>query len=104
VPRFVKSTPLLNKSKYSGTLPNQGAIDKALADYADDVSRGFITPPLKSIDYSGGIPVLSTVAFSSAQNAQAQGKGNSAPPPQTSRPYSPGSGGSYNPYNGSPGH
>ncbi len=104
VPRFVKSTPLLSKSKYSSTLPNQGAIDKALAEYADDVSRGFITAPSKSIDYSGGIPVLSTVAYSSAQNAQAQ-RGNNAPgaassPSQT---YSPGNGG-YNPYNTSPGH
>ena len=71
IPRFVKSTPLLNTSKYPGTLANQTYIDKALSEYADDVSRGFITPPSSSISYSGGIPVLSSVAYSSAQNAQA---------------------------------
>ncbi len=81
VPRFVKSSPLLKK--FSGTLPNQAAIDHELAEYADDVSRGFITPPSKSIDYSGDIPVLSTVAYSSAQNAQSQARGSTPPPPSS---------------------
>ena len=103
IPRLVKSTPLLSKSKYPGTLANQPYIDKALADYADDVSRGFITAPSSSISYAGGIPVLSGPSISSAQNAQAP-KGNTAPPPPPpSRTYSPGSG-SYNPYGTSPSH
>ncbi len=78
VPRFVKSSPLLKNFK--GTLPNQSAIDHELAEYADDVSRGFIVPPSKAIDYTGQIPVLSTVAYSSAQNAN-QPHAASAPPP-----------------------
>ena len=78
IPRFVKSSPLLKGFK--GTLPNQGAIDHALAEYADDVSRGFIVPPSNAINYDGPIPVLSTVAYSSAQNAN-QPRGGTAPPP-----------------------
>jgi len=48
LPRFVKSTPLIHRFK--STLPNQSYIDKAVADYEDDVSRGFIVPPSKAID------------------------------------------------------
>jgi hypothetical protein len=100
VPRFVHSSPLLSKGKYPGTLPNQSYIDKELADYADDVSRGFIAEPSSSIDYSGGIPVLSSIAYSSAQNAQAMGKPNatptpSSPPPPPSYPQSPTGASSY---------
>ena len=101
IPRLVKSSPLI--TKFNSTLPNQSAIDKALAEYADDVSRGFITAPSNSITYSGGIPVLSGPAFSSAQNAQAQGKGGTAPPPPPppSNPYRTGG----SPFNStSPGH
>jgi hypothetical protein len=98
VPRFVKSSPLLKK--FGGTLPNQAAIDHELAEYADDVSRGFIIPPSKGIDYSGDIPVLSTVAYSSAQNAQGQSRGG-APPPPPPPPSSPFGG---SPFNSSTGH
>jgi len=94
-PRLVKSSSLLSKSKYPSTLPTQTYIDKALVDYADDVSRGFITQPSSSISYSGGIPVLAS-SLSSAQNAQSQAKGGTPPPPPP--PSSPrGS----NPFNGS---
>jgi hypothetical protein len=72
LPRFVKSTPLINKFK--GTLPNQSYIDRALAEYEDDVSRGFIVPPSKAIDYSGDIPLLSNPAYDSALNAQGQSR------------------------------
>jgi hypothetical protein len=85
IPRFVKSSPLLHR--FTGTLPNQSKIDHALAEYADDVRRGFIVPPSKSIDYSGEIPVLSNVAYSSAQNAN-QPKGSPPPPPSST--YRPG--------------
>jgi len=104
VPRFVKSSSLLHK--FSSPLPNQAAIDAELADYADDVGRGFIVPPSKSIDYSGDIPVLSTVAYSSAQNAQAQStkSGSPPPPPLPTQPTSPRGSGNYNPYGTSPGH
>jgi hypothetical protein len=95
-PRLVKSSPLLSKSRYPSTLPTQSYIDKALADYADDVSRGFITPPSNSISYSGGIPILSG-SLSSAQNAQSQAKGTApTPPPAPTSTYPRGS----NPYNG----
>ena len=79
VPRFLKSSTLVKK--FSSTLPNQAAIDRELAEYADDVSRGFIVPPSKAIDYSGDIPVLSTLDFGSAQNAQGQASKGGAPPP-----------------------
>ena len=82
LPRFVKSTPLIKNFK--GTLPNQHYIDRAIAEYDDDVSRGFITPPSQAIDYTGDIPFLSNTDFDSAQNAQGQSKG--APPPP-SNPY-----------------
>jgi uncharacterized cupin superfamily protein len=80
VPRFVKSSPLLNKFK--GRLPNQSFIDKEVASYQDDVRRGFIQPPSKGIDYTGDIPVLSTTAYDSAQNSQGQAKGTPPPPPR----------------------
>jgi len=99
-PRLVKSSSLLSKSKYPSTLPTQSYIDKALADYADDVSRGFITQPSSSISYSGGIPMLSN-SLSSAQNAQAQAKGGTPPPPPPPSTSPRGS----NPFNStSPGH
>jgi hypothetical protein len=100
VPRFVKSSSLLHK--FSSQLPNQAAIDKELADYADDVSRGFIVPPSSTIDYSGDIPVLSTVAYSSAENAQngSQSSKSSPPPPQPTSPR--GSGSPYGSGTGSP--
>ena len=90
VPRFVHSSPLLSKGKYPGTLPNQSYIDKELADYADDVSRGFIAQPSGAINYSGSVPLLSTIAFSSAQNAQAMQKTSGSAPPPPPPPSSPG--------------
>ena len=62
-------------------MPNQSYVDKAVADYEDDVSRGFIVPPSKAIDYSGDIPVYLNPAYDSAQSAQGQSKG---PPPPSS--------------------
>jgi FecR protein len=83
LPRFVKSSPLVKG--FNSTLPNQSQIDQALAEYADDVSRGFIVPPSKGINYSGQIPVLSTVAYGSAQNAnQPKGQTSAPPPPPSS--------------------
>ena len=92
VPRFVKSSPLLHK--YKSTLPNQSAIDHAVAEYNDDLSRGFITKPKGSIDYSGDIPVLANVAFDSAQNAKGRPTAQPTappPPPPPSGTYSPSS-------------
>jgi hypothetical protein len=85
VPRFVKSSPLLNKFK--GPLPNQSYIDAEVLSYQDDVRRGFIQPPSHAIDYTGEIPVLSTPAYDSALNAQGQPKGNPPPPPPPSQPF-----------------
>jgi len=79
LPRFVKSSPLL--TRFKSRLPNQAAIDAALASYQDDVRRGFIQPPSHAIDYSGEIPVVLTAAYDSALNAQGQPKGNASPPP-----------------------
>ena len=87
LPRFVKSTPLIKNFK--GTLPNQHDIDRALAEYEDDVSRGFIVLPSSAIDYSGDIPYLSSPSYSSAMNALGQPKG-APPPPPPSGGYSPG--------------
>ena len=88
LPRFVKSSPLLNGFK--GTLPNQAYIDRALEEYASNVSRGFIVPPSNKITYAGPIPVLSMVAYSSAQNAN-QPRGQAAPPPPPTSPRGPSS-------------
>ncbi len=99
LPRFVKSTSLIKSFK--GTLPNQSAIDRQLAEYADDVSRGFIITPSRMIDYSGDIPVLSVVAYNSAQNAQGQQSRGGTPPPSTPPPSTSPSG---SPFNSSPGH
>jgi hypothetical protein len=74
LPRFVKTFSLL--TKFSGHLPNQPYIDREVAIYRDDVLRGFIQTPSHAIDYSSEIPILSTVAFDSALNAQGQPKGN----------------------------
>jgi mannose-6-phosphate isomerase-like protein (cupin superfamily) len=95
LPRFVKSSPLLHK--FTGTLPNQAYIDRAVADYESYVSRGFIVPPSQAISYSGGIPVMPTTAYNSAMNSLGQpSKGGSPPPPppQSSSPgnSSPGTG------------
>ena len=79
LPRFVKSSPLL--TKFKKPLPNQAYIDRAVADYQDQVSRGFIQPPSRGIDYSGDIPVLSTAAYDSAMNSQGQPKGGPVPQP-----------------------
>jgi hypothetical protein len=100
VPRFVKSSPLLRH--FQSTLPNQSEIDRELADYADEVSRGFIVPPSKTISYSGDVPLLPTAAYDSAQNAQGQSRTGSSSftpaqttqssPPSGSQPYSGGNG------------
>ena len=81
VPRFVKNSPLF--TKFKGHLSNQSQIDSEVASYQDDVRRGFIQPPSHAIDYTGDIPVISTPAYDSALNANAQGqtKGNPPPPP-----------------------
>jgi len=79
LPRFLKSSPLL--TKFKGHLPNQSAIDAALADYQDDVRRGFIRLPSHTIDYSGDIPTLATPAYDSALSTQGQAKGTPPPPP-----------------------
>lgn len=85
LPRFVKSTPLLNKFK---GLPNQAYIDRAVAEYQDDVKRGFVQAPSQAISYAGGIPILPTLAYSSAMNSLSQpSKGGPPPPPQ--QPSSP---------------
>jgi hypothetical protein len=79
VPRFVKSSPLL--TRFKSRLPNQSEIDAELASYQDDVSRGFIQPPRSGIDYSTGIPILSTTAYDSAQSSQGQSRGGGASGP-----------------------
>jgi len=86
LPRFVKSSPLL--TKYKGHLTNQSSIDAALAEYQDDVRRGFIRPPSHAIDYSGDIPILSTPAYDSALSNQGQSKGAPPPPPPPQSPNS----------------
>jgi len=80
IPRFVKSSPLINKFKRR--LPNQGYIDAEIAKYADLVHRGFIQPPSTSIEYGDEIPLPSAPAYDSAQNALGGGqpKGTPAPP------------------------
>jgi hypothetical protein len=88
VPRFVKSSALLNRFK--GTLPNQSAIDAELFNYQAMVSRGFIEPPSHAIDYSGDIPILSRPAYDSAQNSQGA---KAPPPPPPKYPFSPKGGG-----------
>jgi len=80
VPRFVHSAPLL--TKFHTTLPNQAYIDKELAEYADDASRGFIEPPHKDISYSGNVPLIPVSALDSAQNAQDRGRDTDIPPAQ----------------------
>ena len=98
LPRFVKSSALVNKFK--GTLPNQAYIDRAVASYQEDASRGFITSPSHSIDYSGDIPILSTTDLSSAMNSlNPSSKGAPPPPPQQSS--SPGYNGNSFPGNSS---
>jgi len=89
LPRFVRSSSLL--TKFKGTLPNQAYIDRALADYRDDLSRGFIQPPSMAIDYSSDIPIYATPVYA---NPQEQNKGG-APPQQSSSSFqnsSPGKG------------
>ena len=92
VPRLVKSSPLL--TKFKGRLPNQSYIDKAVVDYQNNVSRGFIQTPSHAISYSGDIPIFSTAAYDSAQNAQGLPKGSPEPPSQPSQTYT-GNGGPY---------
>jgi hypothetical protein len=87
LPRFVKSSPLLTKFKKA--LPNQAYIDRAVVDYQDEVSRGFIQAPSHAINYSGEVPALSSAAYDSAMNSQGQSRGGAAPPPaSTSSPLS----------------
>ena len=90
LPRFVKTSPLLHQFK--GTLPNQAEIDRAVAEYQDDLSRGFIQPPSQSISYSGGIPILATPSYSSAMNSLDQSSKGAPPPPPTHQSYNPTSG------------
>lgn len=99
LPRFVKSSPLLHRFK--STLTNQPAIDKAVADYDDDLSRGFILAPSNAIDYSGLVPVFSNPNYSSAQNAQGQNQGSTPPPPPPPNSLYPGRGGGSGPGTGS---
>ena len=84
LPRFVKTSPLL--TKFKKPLPNQSYIDGAVADYQNQVSRGFIQPPSRAINYSGDIPTLSTAAYDSAMNSQGQSRGAPASPPQQQLP------------------
>jgi hypothetical protein len=55
VPKFVGSSPLLNK--FHSTLPNQPAIDHEVASYQNDVKRGFIGAPLQQPQYWGELPI-----------------------------------------------
>jgi hypothetical protein len=84
LPRFVHSSSLLKNFK--GTLPNQSYIDREVAKYEEDVSRGFITAPSNAIDYSGNIPIYATPVYANTQQ-----KANAPPPPRGSQstPFSP---------------
>jgi hypothetical protein len=61
LPRFVKSSSLLHK--YKSKLTNQSEIDRAVAEYQDDLSRGFIIPPKSGIDYSSDVPIFASPAY-----------------------------------------
>ncbi|MDB4793655.1 FecR family protein [Methylacidiphilales bacterium] len=81
IPRMVHTSVFF---KFKHGLPNDKEIAEAIANYQDEVSRGFISPPTHAVDYSGSIPILSPSAFDSAQNAQSHG--TQAPPPPPSNP------------------
>jgi len=102
VPRFVNSSSLVKG--FHSELPNQGAIDKELAEYADDVSRGFIEPPSKAIDYSGAIPVVSSVVYDNEPSSSGKPSGTPTPTPSPTSPTSPYSGRGGSPFGTSGGH
>jgi FecR protein len=94
LPRFVHSSSLLKNFK--GTLPNQSYIDREVAKYQEDVSRGFITPPSHAIDYSGDIPIYDTPVYANQGTQPA----NNNPQSGRSQPSSFQLGGSSNPSKG----
>ena len=67
VPRLVRTSIFFTGFKHP--LPNQGEVDSEVSSYLDDERRGFIQPPSHGVDYSGGIPTLTTTAYDSASNA-----------------------------------
>jgi hypothetical protein len=83
VPKFVGSSPLLNK--FHGTLPNQQFIQAEVQSYENDVKRGFIGTPLQQPQYWGQLPIAVPPNQYDSPH-QAQPGARPQPPPPRTRP------------------
>jgi hypothetical protein len=83
VPKFVRTSPLLNK--FQGTLPNAPAIQAEVQSYLNDEKRGFFGPPLQQPQYWGDLPIVIPPNQYDAPH-QAQSGPPKPPPPRTAPP------------------
>ena len=82
VPQFLKTSHLI--TDFKATLPNQKYIDKEVADYNDDVDRGFIKPgkpPFFTFNDDDGYPTIPWHDLDSVGNTLFD-RNNPPPPPQ----------------------
>lgn len=87
VPLFLKTSRLF--TGFKDTLPNQKYIDQEIADYNDDVDRGFIRPPKPpyfTFNDQNGFPTIPFIGADS--KGTALGVQNTPPPPQNNCYYS----------------
>jgi hypothetical protein len=79
IPKFVRSSPLLNK--FQNTLPNQPYIQAAVQNYESDAKRGFFGPPLQQPQYWGEMPIaVPPNQYDSPHQAQPPAAQKPAPP------------------------
>ncbi len=81
VPKFVRSSPLLNK--FQSTLPNQQAIQAEVQSYQSDEKRGFFGAPLQQPQYWGNVPVvIPPNQYDAPHQSQGQAAAQKPPPPR----------------------
>jgi hypothetical protein len=79
VPKFVRTSPLLNK--FHSALPNDKYIQAEIQSYEDDVKRGFIGAPLPQPQYWGEMPIaVPPNQYDAPHQAQPAGRTKPAPP------------------------
>lgn len=88
IPVFLKTSPLI--TLFNHPLPNQIYIDKEVAEYDNEVARGFIgspTNPYFITGFGGFVPTIPIIAHDSAGNSLNIFNRPPAPPPPPSNPF-----------------
>jgi FecR protein len=83
IPKFVQSSPLLNK--FQSTLPSEPYIQTAVQNYKKDEKRGFVGSPLQQPQFWGEMPIGVALSQYDAPHQAQPGATPQPPPPKIAR-------------------